>query len=171
MKTTAVVLALGLALLGAGVVSARRGAPEVRLLDSDRDAAIAAVQGFVTISTHLARSGGDARFADRLPAMPEVVDEVMGGLAFTRHSGRREEPQLIRVNVSAVEPGPQGTVEVATAEYWVVRGFRLSDGAPEPQPRVDVVRARYTVQREGSGWKVASWTIDVAPPPPAGQGG
>ena len=172
MRAALVVVALGLALLAGAAVSTRNGADTPRLSTPDRDAAVAAIRLFLSLSTHLARSGGDERFADRIAAAPEVVEEVMAGLAFIRHSGWTEDPQLVRMDVETVEPGIHDTVEVVTKEYWVVRAARLRAGTPEPKPHVDVVRVRYNLQRDGAGWRIASWAIERSSAAmAAGQGG
>jgi len=164
VKAALVTLAIGVALLGVAAAEARLGGSALRVTQEDRDGAVEAVRQVVTLSSHLVRSSADQRFVDRIPAATEVVEEMVADVAFTRHEGRMEEPQPVRIQVEAVEPSRPAGVEVVTREYWVVRVTRVPEGTPEPQVRADVVQARYFVRREGARWRVVSWRIE---PPPA----
>jgi len=104
VKAALVTLAIGVALLGVAAAEARLGGSALRVTQEDRDGAVEAVRQVVTLSSHLVRSSADQRFVDRIPAATEVVEEMVADVAFTRHEGRMEEPQPVRIQVEGVEP-------------------------------------------------------------------
>lgn len=120
------------------------------------------VETFLRMGAHLHASSGDARFADRLEAPPEVVEELLADIGFVRHGGRIEEPQLVRVEVrDARAAGPSGA-EVRTREYWVTRSRSLVRAEPV-RSEASVVEARYALERASSGWRVVDWALDLGP--------
>ncbi len=158
---TAIVAAAALGLLALAGWDAF-GAPKgnAALTDADRRGATDAVQLFLTLSTHLRAADGDTRFAERIPASDEVVDEVMRDVAFLRHAARQEEVRLVRSEVRDVRAAADGGATVRTKEYWITR--ELAAPSPTlPQTYSDVVLARYAVRREAGGWRVESWDIDM----------
>lgn len=164
LRAAAVVLAAGLAVLALGAWTAlARGRGEAApLTAADRDEATAAVQRFASLSAHLRGSGGDPRFAERLPADPDVVEELSAEIAFSREAGRREEPRLVRAEVLSLEAsGAEGAV-ARVREFWITR----TAGAPGA-PRSDVVTLRYELRRDVAGWRVAAWDVVDAWPAPA----
>jgi len=168
VKAALVALALGLAALGAAAVrsapAAGRGAEGGELAPASRDAAVETVQRFLAVFRHLHASGGDARFAERMPADPPVVEEAMADVAFTRHQGRIEEPALVRVEVREVRAAGVDRAEVATKEYWVTRSSAVTPGGPAGPTVPSVVQIRYLVRRDSGGWRVADWALDTGPP-------
>lgn len=160
MRAALVTLALGLALLGAAALGAR-GAGEVPVFPEDAEEAVATVREFVTLATHLEKSG-DERFAERLPAAPDLVEEILGGMAFADAAGLAEEPQPVRLQVEAVRTSRPSGVEVHAREYWVVRTSRLREVPLAPRTRADVVRVRYVLEREGGRWRVIAWNVEGA---------
>ena len=170
-----VVAALGL-LAWAGWDGFQAPRREGALTDADRRGAADAVRLFLTLSAHLRTAGGDPRFAERLPASDEVVDEVLQDITFLRHAAREEEARLVRSEVRDVRGEGDGRATVRTKEYWVTRELTALPPAL-PQTYSDVVLARYAVRRETGGWRVESWRIDMdgdgdggAGPPPVGAG-
>jgi hypothetical protein len=163
-RTSAAIVAVaGLALLAAASVPAARAARAARdLPQADRRAATAAVQSFLTLSAHLRGSGGDPRFAERLPASEAVVGELMDEIAYLRHAGRLDEPRLVRSEIREVKPEADGLAAVRTKEYWITRDVR--EGG---EVRSDVVLARYTLARDGAAWRVVDWSVD--PDRPSGD--
>jgi hypothetical protein len=115
------------------------------------------VKLFLRLSAHLQGSGGDPRFAERIPASSEVIEELLANVRFSNRVGRIEESRLQRVDVGEVAPIGTDRVEVATREYWVTRIISAAGSVMET--RSDVVTARYVVQRAASGWRVVEWAL------------
>jgi hypothetical protein len=159
---SAVVLAVGLAgLCLAGWRAA--AAPEAPPLgDADRRAATDAVHLFLALSAHLRGTGGDSRYADRLPARPAVVEELSREVEYRWHGGHQEEPRLVRLEIRDVAAAGPEQAAVKTREFWITRELRKDD-APV---RSDVVFARYLVEPGAGGWRVVDWDVEegaVAP--------
>jgi len=156
LRPEILVLAAGaVALAGAAWRASSEPAPTVS--QRDRDGAIAAVRSFVSLSTHLRSSGGDERFADRIPADRAVVSELVTDVELGRRGGREEEEsRLVRVDVRDVRPSLAFLVEVRTKEYWVTRS--RPGGA---DVRSDVLLVRYVVRRDGGAWKIADWDLEL----------
>ncbi len=158
--TAALAAAVGLALIGSAAWEAARVPREGALTDVERKATAGAVRTFLTMSSHLRGSGGDQRFAERLPADDQVIDEMLAEIEFLRHVGRVEEARLVRADVRDVRAEAEGIASVLTKEYWITR--EMATRTPiQPQTRSDVVLARYTVRRDAGGWRVVSWQIDM----------
>ena len=158
------VLLVGLAALAVAAVRAERtggkeGGPATA---PDRESATAAVQAFLRLAAHLQGSGGDLRFAERIPAAGEVIDELVASAQFGRHLGQVEEPRLIRIVVRSANDAARGRIEVITREYWTTRVI-TADGKVR-EIRTDVLDARYLVVRDGPAWKVAYWTLGDGKP-------
>jgi len=140
------------------------GAAASRLDEPERKAAADAVHLVLNLLGHLYASDGDPRFADRIPAAQGIVDEALADIDYLKRNHRRQEPELLRMEVTGVEElGPE-RVEISTVEYWVVRTVWITGEGPSDPPRAQVVRARYLVVRGGQGWRVEGWEIDTRPP-------
>jgi hypothetical protein len=152
------VLVVAVAALGvdAGLVAGDRARPE--LPPEDQKAAADAVYLFLSLGSHLRGTAGDPRYSERLPAAPEVVDEMLGEIQWVRQTGRVEEPKLVRGEVRAVETLGPDEARVRTKEFWVTRDL----SAPDEKPRSDVVLAKYVLRREASGWRIVDWDLDLA---------
>ncbi len=170
MRAALVTLALGAALLGVSALGARSPS-ETRVPQADGEEAVATLREFMTLATHLAKSG-DERFAERIPASPDLVEEILADVAFAAEAGRSEDLQPVQLQIEAVKPSRPEGVEVLAKEYWVFRTSRLRDVPLAPQVRADVVRVRYVLAREGTRWRVVGWNVeDAIAPRAAGQGG
>jgi hypothetical protein len=158
-RASAIVLAAGLACLGATAWAALAGerAPRPSLADADRGAVVETVNLFVALSAHLRSAGGDPRFAERLPAGPPVVDELLAEVAYLQRSHRAEAPHLVRLEIRDVRSVGLETAVVRTREFWVTR----EAGAADRPARSDVVAARYDLRREAAGWRIAAWEVDA----------
>jgi hypothetical protein len=165
VRAAAAVLGLGLALLAAAAASAVLGErSSASWLDAAaREGAVEAARRFAALSAHLQGSGGDPRYAERLPADEPVVADALAEAEFARHAGRVEEPRLIRLEAVEVRAAGTDVAEVRAREFWVTR--TAADGREEL--RSDVVNVAYLVRREGSGFRVASWTVEM---PESGDG-
>ena len=98
-----------------------RSAPEVVLAEEDRQAAVAAVRMTLELSRHLYASGGDPRFAERMPASERMVEALMKDIDYLANNHRRQDNQLRRLEVVAVRALGPGWVEVRTREEWLAR--------------------------------------------------
>jgi hypothetical protein len=158
------VAVLGAALLALGVQAWRVAAerPAVDLPPEDQKAAADAVYLFLSLASHLRGTAGDPRYSERLPASPEIVDEMVGEIRWVRAAGRIEEPRLVRGEVRSVEALGPDEARVLTKEFWVTRDL----SAPHTEkPRSDVVLAKYVVRRDASGWRVADWDLELVAAP------
>jgi hypothetical protein len=152
------VFALGCVAIAASAWAASRGAPRAQpVAENVRKAVTEAVYGYAELAAHLHGSGGDPRFAERLPADPEVVSDVLGDIEFATHAGRIEEPRLFRAEFRDVHPAGFDTYDVDVKEYWVTR--TISAGGAILGTRSDVVLVRYVVRRGPGGWKVVAWDV------------
>lgn len=125
--------------------------------DADRAAAVDAVGSMLTLMGHLYGSGGDPRFAERMPASDTVIGEFVDDIGYLRRNHRTQEPVLQNLEIVSVEPLGPDRVEVATREYWIHR-VRWINSMEESEPaRSQVVAARYLVARSGRKWIVQGW--------------
>ena len=140
--------------------------PAAELTAEDREGAVQAVALTLDLMRHLYASGGDARFADRMPTSAGVLEEMLADIDYLSRNRRRQDPKLEKLDVEAVELLGTGSVEVWTRELWSVRLF-WSDGSGESDPhRVEVVNSRYLVSRGSTGWVVEGWErLEPAPEP------
>jgi hypothetical protein len=127
------------------------------LTPEDRQGAIQAVTLTLDLMRHLYASGGDIRFADRMPTSAGVLEEMLADIDYLTRNRRRQDPKIERVDIEAVELLGTGSVEVRTRELWSIRSIWL-DGSGESDPhRVEVVRSRYLVTPGSTGWIVGGW--------------
>jgi len=122
-------------------------------------AAVGVLPTFFAVLQHAYESGGDPRFLDRLPAAPEVLEEVASDIDYLRRNKRRQTLRLVRYDVAAVKSLGTALVEVRTREYWVVRVLWLADGA-EAEPQRGVVYAgKYLFEHQGARWRMRAWDV------------
>lgn len=139
------------------------GQERIELAPADRRQAVEALRLTLTLMGHLYESGGDTRFAERMPAAPEVVEEMLADVAYLRHNHRRQVVTLESFQVQAVEPlGQTERLEVRTRERWQVRTQWLDGSGDSDPPRSQEGHARYLLVRQGAGWQVTGW--DLAEP-------
>ncbi len=125
----------------------------------ERQAAVDTVRELLSLWSHLEESGGDARFAERLPASPEVVGEMMTEIAYLQHNYRRQEQKLMKLEVVQTEAAGPGRLSVTTREFWIIRTFSSFHRQQEPDPpRSTVVNVRYLLERDGRQWRVSAWS-------------
>lgn len=158
MRTSAWVMVGGLALLLAAAAEAIRKeqADRAWLDDGAREEAFRGAARFATLAAHLRASGGDPRFADRIPADPPVVAELLSDITVAQHHGLVERAQLVRFEPRAVDAVGPELAEVRATEYWITR----SGGPAGEATRSDVVPVRYAMRRDAGGWRVADWALD-----------
>jgi hypothetical protein len=112
------------------------------------------------LASHLYGSGGDPRFADRIPAAPHLVDEMLGDIEYVKRNHRVQRPELIRMEVLSSEPLRANAVEFRTREYWVTSFFWLTGEESGDPPVSQVLHMKYLITREGQAWQVAGWDCD-----------
>jgi len=127
------------------------------------------VQQFVSIARHAYQSGGDPRFAERLPASEPVIAELLDEIEYLKKNGRVQIGTLQRFEVLAIERVAANRAIVRTAEDWVVYTADPASGARFEPDRLHAVFAEYRLARRGPAWQVAEWDL-VAPPPPPDAG-
>lgn len=125
--------------------------------EEERRGAHEAVYRTLSLMEHLYSTGGDPRFAERLPAGQAVRDEILADIAFVAGRGRVQVPDLLRLEITAVEALGPGAATVKTHEFWRIR-FLRADGSGEPDPvREQYLEGRYLVVRGSRGWEVQGW--------------
>lgn len=148
------------------------GAPQRAGLSPEaRRGAEEAVRQFNALSLHVYATQGDPRFTERLPAGPEVVQELLADIAYLQHGGLSQRAGLVHLQVEAVQAVGERAALVDTREYWVVSIARAQDGHPVEPRRSFVVDARYRVRLEGQSWRVEGWDLrsPTAPPGPGAE--
>jgi hypothetical protein len=158
VRSAAVVGLAGALLLLAATLEARQAErAEKEWLDpAAAEAASAVVARFASLAAHLRATSGDSRFADRIPADPPVVGELVADIAFAQHQGLVERAQLVRIERRSLEAVGLDVAELRATEYWITR----SEGPAGPATRSDVVSVRYALRRDAGGWRVADWALD-----------
>lgn len=148
----------------------RPDSAERALGEEEGRAAVGALRAFLAVMSHLYASDGDPRFAERIPASPDVVGEMMADIVYLRHNGRYQEMTLHGLEVLEVAPVSSDRVEARTKEYWTIRTRFLADGSEADPPRASILFARYRLDLEGASWKVQAWDFDDPPGPAESDG-
>lgn len=130
--------------------------------EQERRSAAETVYAFRTLAAHWYATGGDARFGERLPAAPPVVEELRGDIDYVRRNGRVEVPRLMRVDILGSDVTSDTAAEVRTREYWVTE-FHWTGGGASDETRSDLLFARYRLTKDGARWIVAAWDPVDAP--------
>jgi hypothetical protein len=125
--------------------------------EDEKKAASDTVYEMLKLMEHSYSSGGDPRFAARMPASDAVLGEIQVDLDYLRQNHRRQEIALDRLDVVEIHPVDADRVEIQTREIWSVRvdWIRERDEA-EPAAR-RLVHGTYRLSRGGRGWRVESW--------------
>ena len=138
--------------------------PEVPpISETDQKESAESLRHYLTLTGHLYRSNGDTRFLERLPAAPRVTDELMADIVYLRHNGRYQEPSLERLECDEFRLLAPESIEIVTREFWIIRTRSLVDGKETDPVLSGIIRARYRMAKEASGWKVQAWEL-VSPP-------
>jgi hypothetical protein len=134
--------------------------PPPELSEEQREAAGDAVYMMLSLMRHLYTSGGDSRFAERMPASDGIIDEMIADIEYLSRNHRRQDPELKRLQVTAVEPLAEDRVAVRPRELWSFRFlWTIRTGESDP-PRIQVLHSRYLVVRDQGGWRVEAWGFD-----------
>ncbi|HET9554256.1 MAG TPA: hypothetical protein VFP50_14910 [Anaeromyxobacteraceae bacterium] len=151
------VLTVGLAALGAAALRARAPEGAEALPPAERAEVEATARLFTRLAAHLKGSGGDPRFAERIPAAPAVVEELLAEAAFVDRAGRREEPRLQRIELGTPVRVAPGRVRIDARELWVTRV--VARGGQPLETRSDVISVRYLLDADRGRWQVAAWSL------------
>ena len=134
------------------------GKPAADALDGEQEkAAVTAVRQTLALFAHFYASGGDERFADRMPASGAVREEMTADIRYLRANHRRQEPTLQRFEVRSVKRLREGTVEVRTREFWIHRFFWVGKPAESEPPRSQIIYGNYLVAQQAQSWRVEGW--------------
>jgi len=121
------------------------------------------VRRYVSMARHFYQTGGDRRFAERIPASPEVVQELVDDVAYLAKNKRRQEDRLVALDVLHTSRPAENRARVRTRERWEARTRGLDEsGAADPMV-AQVIFVEYWLQREGSKWQVSRWELIDAP--------
>jgi hypothetical protein len=113
----------------------------------------------LSLMRHLYLSGGDPRFAERMPASEGMIEEILADVRYLARNRRVQDNELVRLDVLTVEPAGPDRVTVETRERWQVR-IQLAHGEGGDEPvRTQLVHGRYFVVRESTGWRVEGWEV------------
>lgn len=127
------------------------------LSEADRRAAVDTVRELLTFMIHLNSTGGDPRFAERLPASPEVAEEILGEAAYVRRNGRFQDLKLMKLEVLEAGSLGGGRLRLLTREFWIVQPFWIHGGKPAGPPSSTVARVEYLLARDAGRWQVTGW--------------
>jgi hypothetical protein len=134
-------------------------APAVELPEAKRKAAADTVHLTLNLMRHLYLSGGDPRFADRMPASDGLKEEMMADITYLSHRHLVQDPDLRRLEVVSIEALSENRLELSTRERWRFTVARADGSGEVEPPRTQWVEAVYLVVRGGAGWQVESWRI------------
>jgi hypothetical protein len=137
------------------------GEPEPRaaLTTEESKEAADAVHLTLSLMRHLYLSGGDPRFAERMPAADGIIEEILADVRYLARNQRVQDTELLRLDVTAVDRLGEDRVEVRTRERWRVRIHWAHGGDHAEAPREQVIHGRYFLVLGGKGWRVEGWEI------------
>jgi len=135
--------------------------PDRQLATDEQKQAADVVHLMLTVMSHLYASGGDVRFAERLPAAQGVIDEMLVDIDYLARNHRLQEMTLDRLEIVSVERSGEGRLEVHTRERWQVR-FLGTDGEGEVDPPLrQTAHGKYLLVKSGRGWRVEGWEVET----------
>ncbi len=164
---TAIFLAIAIAQEWQYFSAAWFGAPAIRgeTPETERKAAADTVYEMLTLMEHFYGSGGDRRFAERMPASATVVDEMIEDVQYLGRTHRIQDMSLERLEVTAVEPAREGVMEIRTREFWSIQFHQaVGGGGAEPKHPYLLYR-KYLLSRGAGGWTVEGWDLSEPEPP------
>ncbi len=127
------------------------------LSKTDRKNAVETVYSYLALSSHLYATGGDPRFAERIPASRALVNNILTDTRYIERNHRRQENRLMGLDVLSVTALPGGRVRVRTKEYWIVKTLWAVSGKKAGPTRSEILFCKYLVRREGATWMVTAW--------------
>jgi len=136
-------------------------APEVpvEVAEEDRAATEDAVRLVLSLMRHFYLSGGDPRFAERMPASEGLIEEMHAEIEYLAGNRRIQDPSLEAIEITAVELLGEGRVEVRTRERWHIRVLWAEEGEDAEPPRSQTLDSKYLLIRDSSEWRVEAWQL------------
>ncbi len=128
--------------------------------EDSEDAAIAAVRNMLAVMAHLYASGGDPRFAERMPVSQEILEEFGRDIEYLAMNGRIQESRLQKLEPIGVAFSGDDRLELATREFWIHRTFWSDRSAESDPPRSAILYARYRLVLENTGWRIVAREFD-----------
>jgi len=135
-----------------------------KLSEDERRAAADTVATLLSLMRHYYLSGGDPRFAERMPASAGLIEELRSDVDYLARNHRVQESELERLVVLSVEPvgepggaGGVDRVEVRTREQWRFRVLWAKDRSVAEPARERTVAGLYYLVRATAGWRVEGW--------------
>jgi hypothetical protein len=142
------------------------------LTDLEKKLASDTVREMLTLMGHFYATGGDPRFAERMPASSAVMEEMKADVDYLARNHRVQIPSLNRLEVTSVEPVDEEHVEIETRELWIIR-LRWGRGSRDSEPpQPSIAYGKYLLARGPQGWQVKAWDLsepDQAPAPAASR--
>jgi hypothetical protein len=143
--------------------------PEPTLTEEEQKDAADTVHRTLSMMRHLYLSGGDPRFAERMPAADGFVEEILADVRYLASNQRLQDTELLRLEVTAVDRLGEGRAEVRTREKWRIQVRWAHGGDDAEPPRTQMLHGSYYVVRGGQGWRVEGWeVVDPGGEAPAG---
>jgi hypothetical protein len=133
--------------------------------EEDEASAAEAVRNILVLLEHYYGTGGDPRFAERIPVSPQVLRELQADVEYLSRNRRRQEPHLQRFEILEVSGAGPDRVTVRTKEYWIHRIFWLDESGDEAEPpHSQVVTSTYYMRRHSQGWRLEKWDMAAGAP-------
>jgi hypothetical protein len=131
------------------------GAPAVS--DAEQKEAADTLHLGLSLMSHLYQSGGDPRFAERIPVAEWVLDEIQADIDYLARNGILQDPELERLDVTAVETLTSERLELETEERWQIRLRSAVDGRDLEPARIHRATGRYLLVKGAQGWRIDGW--------------
>jgi hypothetical protein len=113
----------------------------------------------LTLMGHLYTSGGDERFAERMPAADGMIEEMLADIDYLKQNHRRQEMSLERLEVTSVDPIGPGRIEIRTREHWSVRFLTIGGNTETDPPLQQIAHGKFLVALGTRGWRVEGWEV------------
>jgi hypothetical protein len=134
--------------------------------EEEKTEAAEAVRNILVLLEHYYGTGGDPRFAERIPVSQRVLQDLQADVEYLRRNRRRQEPMLQRFEVVDVSASGPGRMTVTTREYWIHRIFWLDGSGEEAEPpHSQVISSTYSMRKQPQGWWLDRWTMSANGPP------
>lgn len=125
----------------------------------ERKDAADTVYQMLALMEHFYASGGDPRFAERMPASQMLVEEMTSDVEYLGRNHRLQEPSLERLDVIAVDGLGEGRAQVHTREIWKVQYRWVKDGGSIDSSSSQSVERKYLLRHGSRGWSVEGWDL------------
>jgi len=131
--------------------------------ESDEVEALAALRQTLALMAHFYASGGDARFGERMPVTPDLLDEFRADVDYLARNDRRQDSRLQKLEVRSVIPVGDEGLEVRTREFWIHRTLWADGRAESDPPRSVILYPSYRLFKTPAGWRVVGREFERPP--------